>query len=269
MLHTLSVPTITIHRQKNDEKDPALFTISEKGSQVEIVAEEGVTSSVSLILEAPDCNISVIAKCNSVLTVSLLQTSNGTISQTSHVEEGASVRLVNITLAEVCKHDLVSHLVGANATSDVDWMFYATGEERQTISARNIFEAQEGSGQIIIKGVAEGESHVKCDGMIDISSKGKGTDAYLTEDVLMLDRTAKVDAVPRLEIKTNDVKASHSATVSKVTPEDLFYFASRGIDESTARHMYVRGFLRDITSRIEDPSLAELTQAAIERKYVA
>jgi len=59
----------------------------------------------------------------------------------------------------------------------------------------------------------------------------------------MLDPTAKVDAVPALEIKANDVKASHSASVRRVTPLDLFSFAARGIEGKMARTMYVEGFL--------------------------
>jgi Fe-S cluster assembly scaffold protein SufB len=94
--------------------------------------------------------------------------------------------------------------------------------------------------------VAEGKAYVRCDGLLEIGPGGGGTDAYLTEDVLMLDPTAKIDAVPGLEIKTNDVKASHSATVSRVTPEDLFYFAARGISQAEARRMYVEGFLNSV-----------------------
>ena len=67
--------------------------------------------------------------------------------------------------------------------------------------------------------------------MIEIGPEGTGTDACLTQEVLMLDPTAKVDAIPALEIRTNDVKASHSASVSRVTEEDLFYFGSRGLDQ--------------------------------------
>jgi Fe-S cluster assembly protein SufB/Fe-S cluster assembly protein SufD len=73
----------------------------------------------------------------------------------------------------------------------------------------------------------------------------------------MLDPTAKVDAIPGLEIKTNDVKASHSATVSRVTSEDLFYFAARGIEETIARQMYIEGFLVEVVDKIEDSALQE------------
>jgi Fe-S cluster assembly scaffold protein SufB len=120
-----------------------------------------------------------------------------------------------------------------------------------------------------MKGVAEHTAHVFCDGMIEIGLQGGGTDTYLTENVLMLDGTAKVDAIPGLEIKTNDVKASHSATVSKVTPEDLFYFATRGIDETEARQMYIQGFLGDLTAKITDTAVQDILLEQIEQKLIA
>ena len=118
-----------------------------------------------------------------------------------------------------------------------------------------------------MKGVAEDKAYVQCNGMINIGLDGGGTDTYLTEDVLMLDASAQVDAIPGLEIKTNDVKASHSATVSRVTDEDLFYFASRGIDNSEARKMYVEGFLGDITDKIANADTKEAVLMAIDSKY--
>jgi Fe-S cluster assembly scaffold protein SufB len=62
----------------------------------------------------------------------------------------------------------------------------------------------------------------------------------------MLDASAKVDAIPALEIKTNDVKASHSASITKISPETLFYLQSRGIEEAAARSMFVEGFLGEL-----------------------
>ena len=83
----------------------------------------------------------------------------------------------------------------------------------------------------------------------------------------MLDPTSKVDAIPALEIKTNDVKASHSATIARVTEEDLFYFGARGIAPAEARRMFVLGFLGDITQRITSDEEREAIIAVIEAKY--
>jgi Fe-S cluster assembly scaffold protein SufB len=158
-------------------------------------------------------------------------------------------------------------LEGADAVCNISVMAYARASEKQKISVRNVFGAARGGGEIIMRAVAEDTAHVRCDGLIEIGLQGGGTDTYLTQEVLMLDPSAKVDAIPGLEIKTNDVKASHSATVSRVTEEDLFYFASRGILEREARKMFVEGFLADIAERIPDAAVREQIAAAVEAKY--
>jgi Fe-S cluster assembly scaffold protein SufB len=146
-------------------------------------------------------------------------------------------------------------------------MAYAKDQEHQDLRVRTMFEGREGAGEVVMKGVAEGRASIKAHGLIAIGPQGGGTNTYLTQNVLMLDASAKVDSVPSLEIKTNDVKASHSATVSRVTAEDLFYFASRGISAHEAKRMFVEGFLGDLTSRIADIALRERIAAMVGEKY--
>ncbi len=185
--------------------------------------------------------------------------------QRSEVSEGGSIHWHNTTLGgSGDHHDLVSRLSGRNATSSVDWIFAVKNFDEQSVSVRNIFDAPDGSGEITLKGIAEDRGFATCDGMIEITEKGRDTNTYLTEDVLMLDRTARVDAVPGLEIRTNDVKASHSATVSRVTAEDLFYMQSRGIDEPAARAMFVEGFLSALTERITNPVIRQTVLTALQ-----
>ena len=196
------------------------------------------------------------ARCD---LVCLLDASSESIhvDQESVIASGASMQWRNITLGGGIEQRLVSRVTGANGVSNIDWIFTAHGQERQELAVTNVFEAADGGGEIVMKGVAEGKAHVAAKGKIEIGPHGGGTNTYLTQNVLMLDASSKVDAVPALEIKTNDVKASHSATVSRVTPEDLFYFASRGIEAAEARAMYVQGFLGELLGKIEDAVLRE------------
>lgn len=191
-----------------------------------------------------------------------------TVTHRSEVGEGARITWRNATLATAAvEHSLQSRLAAADSMSSVEWMFYAKGDEQYRLKARNIFDGRHGGGEMTMRGVAEERGHVRCDGLIDIGLGGGQTDTYLTQEVLMLDPTAKVDAIPGLEIKTNDVKASHSATVSRVTGEDLFYFASRGIGEREARRMFVMGFLGDMASKITWDAARQQLLLAIAAKY--
>ena len=268
MLHTKNI-TIT-----ESSQDPLLRTI-DADTAITIHAAKNVEATVSLFIDpstdALKADIRITLQPYAKLTVLCLQTMSDasvSITQKSSIEGGAHLSLHTVTLGTgQTVHDTVAHLIGEHATSDINWVFYASGNDRQTLTARNVFEAGNGGGEMALKGVAQYKAHVRCDGMIDIGLDGGGTDTYLTEDVLMLDPSAKVDAVPGLEIKTNDVKASHSATVSKVTLEDLFYFAARGIDQKQARQMYVQGFLGDLVRKIGDAMLREKVIGAIEQKY--
>lgn len=189
------------------------------------------------------------------------------ITQEATLGAGSRVHWFNVTLGPDVEHTFVARCVGAGARSTVDWIAYAAREDRQRLSACNLFSAPHGGGEITIKGVAQDCAKMRSEGSLVIEGGGSGTSTYLTEHILMLDPKAQVDAIPALDIKTNDVKASHSATVSRVSPEDLFYFGARGISEADARRMYILGFLGGLLQHIALPKLRQDIFDAIASKY--
>ena len=52
--------------------------------------------------------------------------------------------------------------------------------------------------------------------------------------------------IPKLEIKTNQVTCSHGCTISNVKPMELYYLKSKGIEETEARNMIIKGFFEEI-----------------------
>lgn len=233
-------------------------------SSLEILVGRGASATVFDTSTSLLHSVSVVLEPESELTYISLSTDSAR-RLTSTVAAGASIHWHCTTIGgNSDQHSLVSTCAGPNATSDIDWIFSVRGEEKQSMSVRNIFAARNGGGEITLKGVAAEKALAVCNGMIEITEQGTGTDTYLTEDVLMLDPTAKVDAIPGLEIRTNDVKASHSATVSRVTAEDLFYFQSRGIREGDARQLYIEGFLGDLTERVEDHAIRTMILKSIK-----
>ncbi|MDD5056162.1 MAG: SufD family Fe-S cluster assembly protein [Candidatus Peribacteraceae bacterium] len=194
--------------------------------------------------------------------IALVHPKNGSppmnIVRSSRTAAGGSIHWYIVTLGgNGDRHELISELTGKGATSSIDWISYLRGNEKQSVSVRNIFNAPSGGGEITMKSVAEGKASATLHGMIEITEKGKGTATHLTEDALMLDSTAKIDAIPALEIRTNDVKASHSAAISRVSGEQLFYILSRGIPETQARRMFIEGFLAVLTSKIPENGIRE------------
>ncbi len=258
-------------------KDAGEITMQITQENLHLVIQLEARAQATVFLEyatqhaKSECSIEVFLSDEASLNCIFLapaSAQNIRIQQKSRIGNGAHLNWQNITLGKgVVEHAVESLLNGNNATSDIDWSFYARDKEQYKLTAANIFSAQNGGGEITMQGVAEHTAHILCNGLINIGEGGKGTDTYLTESVLMLDPTAKVDAIPGLEIKTNDVKASHSATVSRVTTEDLYYFAARGIPEKEAREMFIVGFLSGGLDAVTNETIKERVLLSLASKY--
>ncbi|MCL1907105.1 MAG: Fe-S cluster assembly protein SufD [Propionibacteriaceae bacterium] len=95
-------------------------------------------------------------------------------------------------------------------------------------------------------------------GDVLIRSHGEGINTYETNKILLLSEGCRAEAVPNLEIETGEILgAGHSASTGRFDPEQLFYLRSRGISESEARRMVVRGFFASILSAINIDDVEE------------
>jgi Fe-S cluster assembly protein SufD len=78
-----------------------------------------------------------------------------------------------------------------------------------------------------------------------------GTSTYEMNRNLILDEGPRADAVPNLELETGEVaSAGHATATGKFDEEQLFYLMARGLPESIARQLVVRGFFADVVARI-------------------
>lgn len=256
---SLSVLTVGAGKSVHD---PLRLVLEGARDSSRIILKPSATATILITLpgeEAGEHSIDVVLERGASLSLVFLQPPCMTaqsITQRVRVGPGAISHLTNITLGgPSSEHSVHCTVEGVGGRSTVDWAFHARGTQHHKLSVRNSFLAREGGGEVTVRGVVQDRAHVRCDGLVQIGAKGGGTDAHLSQHVLMLDASAKVDAVPALEIKTNDVKAGHAATVTKVSEEDIFYLGSRGIGRTGAREMIVEGFLGEILTRTESELL--------------
>ena len=106
-------------------------------------------------------------------------------------------------------------------------------------------------GIVMMRGIAKNGARVKVSGLIKIDEKAQDVDDFLEMRVLILDSNSWAVVEPRLEIEANQVKASHAATVNKISEEEMFYLTCRGMDKEKAEQLIVRGFLKEITDKIK------------------
>jgi Fe-S cluster assembly protein SufD len=107
------------------------------------------------------------------------------------------------------------------------------------------------------KGVLDDTSTGAFTGKIHVHPDAQKTEAFQTNNNILLSDTAKMHTKPQLEIYADDVKCSHGATVGQLDEEALFYLQSRGIPKDESRLMLMDAFAHDVISRIKQPSLQE------------
>lgn len=134
-------------------------------------------------------------------------------------------------------------IIGSGAEVKIVGSFEATDDEIVNITLTIVHKAKHTRANTILKGVARDSSSIRFFGLIKIEPDCGDTQSFLEERVLLLSDKAKAEAIPELEILTDDVKCSHAASISQIPEQELFYLQSRGIPRHLAEDMIVKGFL--------------------------
>jgi FeS assembly protein SufD len=155
--------------------------------------------------------------------------------------------------------------IGANAT-DTEVVF---GNKNQSfdITSNLIHEAPSTTGRVLEKSVLKDTSKSLFKGMIRIEKEAHHAESYLSGHSILLDKGAKSDSIPGLEIFTNDVKATHSASVAQIDDEHLFYLGTRCLNKSDAQKIIVEGFLEPLSRKMSYQIRAWITYL-IDSKWI-
>jgi Fe-S cluster assembly protein SufD len=118
------------------------------------------------------------------------------------------------------------------------------------------------------RGALQGASaHTVWVGDVLIRAAATGTETYEINRNLILTDGARADSIPNLEIETGEVVgAGHASATGRFDDEQLFYLMSRGIPESEARRLVVRGFFAELINKIPVEELRERLGDVIEAR---
>lgn len=100
-------------------------------------------------------------------------------------------------------------------------------------------------------------------GAWSIEKNGRGANTHFSHHTLLLSSGASAKTAPNLEIKTDDVKAGHAASVGKVDEDALFYLLSRGLSQSQARALLVQGFFETELAAIDGEDVKNKIREAV------
>lgn len=118
---------------------------------------------------------------------------------------------------------------GENKILDQVWTFDKSGQKKE----------------IVIKAVVEDGGNIAFKGRLKIEKNVEDVEAFLKYKVLLVGETARATVMPELEIESNEVRASHAASIGRVDEEQIFYLQSRGMNREEAVRLIIKAFLNE------------------------
>lgn len=157
-------------------------------------------------------------------------------------------------------------LIGEGASTQMSGIYFTDGAQHIDLDTQQNHLIENTKSNLIYKGVLKDESLAIWQGMIFVAPGAQKTDGYQANRNLILDRRAKADSIPGLEILADDVRCTHGATVSNVDAEQIFYLETRGIPRSEAEKIIVSGYFEPILDSIPIESTRDKIRELINQK---
>jgi len=136
-------------------------------------------------------------------------------------------------------------------------IFFTNGRQHLDLDTQQNHNAEDTTSDLLYKGALKDKSRTVWQGMIKALPGSQRIDGFQANRNLMLDKTARADSIPGLEIEADDVRCTHASAIGKLDPEELFYLMSRGIPRKTAVEMSVQGFFDPLMRRIPFEGIRE------------
>lgn len=215
--------------------------------------------------------VEIVAEDGAHLTVVSVQDwAPGSVHASSHrirIGRDATVKHIVVTLGgDVVRITPDTEFVGEGASVTALGLYFADSDQHQEHRLFVDHAVPNCVSRVTYKGALQGAgAHTVWVGDVLIRAAAEGTDTYELNRNLVLTDGARADSVPNLEIETGVIEgAGHASATGRFDDEQLFYLRARGIPETDARRLVVKGFFNELIHEIGVPEVEERLEKAID-----
>ena len=237
--------------------------ICEPGSQVHYV--EGCTAPIYSTASLHSAVVEIIVKKGARCRYTTIQNWShnvyNLVTKRAVAYEDAVMEWIDGNLgSEVTMKYPSVYLMGERAHGEILSVAFASDGQHLDAGGKIVHAAPNTTSLITSKSISKGNGRTSYRGLVKIYPGMHKAKSTVRCDALILDRTARSDTYPYMEIDEEDVTIGHEATVSKVGEEQLFYLMSRGLSEQEATAMIVNGFIEPIVKELPMDYAIELNR---------
>ncbi len=187
--------------------------------------------------------------------------------RTARIGAGATLRFAIAQLGgRVVRSRIDNRLEGDGSEVEQVEIVFGGRDQLFDLTAYTRHVGRDTTGNLLSKAVLQHGARAYIKGLISIEKSARGTDSFLGEFGMLLDKQSRSVTIPSLEIDQPDCRrAAHASSVGPIDPAQLFYLESRGITPDEARKFITLGFLEPVVARVpleaEQERLWELLEA--------
>jgi Fe-S cluster assembly protein SufD len=183
----------------------------------------------------------------------------------AHLDRDASLTSHSISFGgSLVRNDLNVSLDSEGAYCTLNGLFAVDGQRVVDNHTRIDHLRPHASSRELYKGVLAGNAEGVFNGAIVVHENAQKTDAVQHSKNLLLSKQAQINTKPQLEIRNNDVRCFHGATIGQMDTDAVFYLKSRGIDEREAKRILIRGFAAEIIDGVRVPTVRDQLERQLD-----
>ncbi len=199
----------------------------------------------------------------------LATTTTALQQRTARIGAGATLRFAIAHVGgRVVRSRIDNRLEGDGSEVEQVEIVFGGRDQLFDLTAYTRHVGRDTTGNLLSKAVLQHGSRAYIKGLISIERSARGTDSFLGEFGMLLDKQSRSVTIPSLEIDQPDCRrAAHASSVGPIDPTQLFYLESRGITPDEARKFITLGFLEPVVARVPLESEKERLWAILEAKW--
>ncbi len=113
---------------------------------------------------------------------------------------------------------------------------------------------------IISKGISAGTSHNTYRGLVQINKSAQNANNFTQCDSMLIGNKCSANTFPTIDVRNGTGTVGHEATTVKISEDQLFYAAQRGIAPEDAMSMIISGFCKDVFKELPTEFAVEASQ---------
>ncbi|WP_372369102.1 Fe-S cluster assembly protein SufD [Candidatus Uabimicrobium sp. HlEnr_7] len=175
-----------------------------------------------------------------------------------HQQKNSTYTSVNLDLGGgIIRNNINVDLQDSHIESNLYGLYL--GKDKQLIDNHTFIDHAKPhcNSNELYKGILDDRARAVFNGKVLVRQDAQKTNAFQSNQNILLSENAGVDTKPQLEIFADDVKCSHGATVGELDSGAMFYLRARGIGEKEAHILLRQAFVAEVLQFVKQESLRE------------